>query len=254
MGEIIKRELLDPPDESSQGGQINKLEWSSDPGAHEAHLIRRHDNPYFPASRRTVSKEDLAEAKRLDNDDYIVCRQLFEGLGRVFEMLPSTTTSGELIKLRKRVEDLTHFAMGVGGPAKEIASAADTIRDAVIEDLRAGFSDNSEVLENIEKADLFHNDYVRKFSIPVIAQLTRKNSPINTDETVFTILSEEPEAISIFVNTLSEKAQAILLVDALRIIREAFDNGYVDPQFEEKLTALEGKWHWTPPNPSDADL
>ena len=41
---------------------LNELEWSSNPGAHEAHLIRRHNNPYFSETRRMVSKDELAEA------------------------------------------------------------------------------------------------------------------------------------------------------------------------------------------------
>lgn len=116
------------------------LEWSSNPGAHEAHLIRRQNNPYFPEPRRIVSKEELAEAKRMDDDDYMLCQQRFGELGKEIEALPSTFPVAEFHKIRERLDDVILFSMGVGGPAKEIATKADQLRDAVILDMRAAFS------------------------------------------------------------------------------------------------------------------
>lgn len=218
------------------------LPWSSNPGAHEAHLIRRHNNSYFPESRRKVSRKDLAEAKRMDKEDYISAQQRFEQLGEEIEALSPTTTSGDLLKLRERLDDLILFSMGVGGPATEIASRADRVRDAVIADLRAAFSDNEEALKNIEKADIYHKDNTRKFYIPVVAQMLRENSPILKEETIPTILSEDPSAIAIFINSLPEDSRALIEVEALKMMREALDDGHVDPQCEEKIFALGGEW------------
>ena len=125
-----------------------------------------------------VSQEELAEAKRMDNEDYASCQQRFEQLGKEIEALSSTVTSGDLLGIGERLDDLILFAMGVGGPATEIASKADRVRDAVIADLRAAFSDNEEALKNIEKADTYHKDNTGQFYIPVMAQILRENSPI----------------------------------------------------------------------------
>ncbi|MEX2014294.1 MAG: hypothetical protein WD896_02980, partial [Parcubacteria group bacterium] len=213
------------------------LQWSSNPGAHETHLRRRHNNPYFPESRRKVLPEDLAEAKRKDKEDYVACEQLFEQLGKEIEALSSTTTSGDLLGLRERIDDLIFFSMGVGGPEIEVASKADRLREAVISDLRAAFAGDEETLSNIEKADAYHKDRVRAFYIPVIAQILRKNGPIPQEETIPAILSEDPSAIAIFINSLPKDSRPPIEVEALKIMREALDNGHVDPQFEEKIFA-----------------
>lgn len=224
--------------ESTEG----TLPWSSNPGAHEAHLIRRNNNPYFPESRRKVSHEDLAEAKRKDKEDYISCQQRLEQLGEEIEALSPTTTSGDLLKLRERLDDLILFSLGVGGPAKEIASKVDQIRDAVIADLRSAFSNDDETLKNIEKADTYHKDNTRRFYVPVLAQMLRENSPILKEETIPTILSEDPSAIAICINSLPEDSRALIEVEALTMMREALDDGHVDPQCEEKIFALRGEW------------
>ena len=224
--------------ESTEG----TLPWSSSPSAHEAHLMRRHNNPYFPESRRSVSHEDLTEAKRKDKEDYILCQQRLGKLGEEIEALPPTSTSGDLLALRERIDDLIFFSMGVGGPATEIASKADQLREAIISDLRSAFAGDEETLSNIEKADTYHKDNVRKFYIPVIAQILRKNGPIPQDETIPAILSEDPSAIAIFINSLPEDSRALIEVEGLKILRESLDDGHMDPQCEEKISALGGEW------------
>lgn len=224
--------------ESTEG----TLPWSSNPGAHEAHLMRRHNNPYFPESRRSVSHEDLEEAKMKDKDDYILCECRLEEIGQEIKALPQTATSGDLIALRERIDDLIFFSMGVGGHATEIASKAGQLREAVISDLRSTFAGDEETLSNIEKADTYHKDNVRKFYIPVIAQMRRENSPILEEETIATVLSEEPGSIAIFMNCLPEDSRALIEVEGLKMLKETLDNGHIDPQCEEKIFALGGEW------------
>lgn len=235
--------------ESTEGA----LEWSNDPGAHEAHLMRRWNNPYFPEERRLVTQDQLDEAKRRDKEDCILCQQKFTELGTDIESLSSNVTTGDLLSLRERLDDLIYYSMGVGGPAKEIAVKADQLRDAIIADLREAFSDNEETLENIEKADAFHRDNTRKFYIPVLAQVLRKNSPVLKEETIPTILSADPLAISVFMNTLPEDSRALVRVEALKMMQEALNDGHIDPRIEEKLSALEGNWNFEPSLRADFD-
>lgn len=218
------------------------LPWSNNPGAHEAHLMRRHNNPYFPKTRRAVSHEDLEEAKKKDKDEYILCQRRLEELGQEIEALPEAATSGDLMALRERIDDLIFFSMGVGGPATEIASKADQLREAVISDLRSAFAGDEETISNIEKADTYHKDNVRKFYIPVIAQMRRENSPILEEETIATVLSEDPSSIAIFMNCLPEDSRALIEVEGLKMLQETLGNGHIDPQCEEKIFALGGEW------------
>lgn len=218
------------------------LPWSSNPGAYEAHLMRRNNNPYFPESRRDISHDDVEEAKKKDKEDYILCQRRLEELGQEINAVSQTATSGDLMALRERIDDLILFAMGVGGSATEIASKADKLREAVVSDLRFAFADNEEAISNIEKADTYHKDTVRQFYIPVIAQMRRGDSPIAEDETIAAVLSEDPSSIAIFINCLPEESRSLVEMKGLRMLRESLRNGQVDPKLEEKICALGGEW------------
>jgi len=230
------------PNQANLESTEGTLQWSNYPGAYESHLMRRHNNPYFPESRRSVSLEDLQEAMKKDEDDYILCQRRLEELGQKIEALPHTATSGDLMTLRESIDDLIFFSLGVGGPATEIASKADQLREAVISDLRSAFAGDDETLNNIEKADTYHKDNVRRFYIPVIAQMRRENSPILEEETIATVLSEDPSSIAIFMNCLPEDSRALIEVEGLKMLQETLNNGHIDPQCEEKIFALGGEW------------
>ena len=220
----------------------DKLEWSTEPCAYEAHLIRRHNNPYFAEPRRFVSAEELDEAKRIDNRDLIAAEERFEELLRESKAIcvSKHTKSGDAIKLRARLEELVRFSMGIGGRAKWLASKLDKLRDSIIIVLRNAFSNDKKNLEYIEQADLSYEDNMRKFALPVFAQLLREDSPIPPDEMLPTILSEDPLSISLFMESLPENSKPEARVELLRMMKVASDNGYIDPQFEDKISAIKG--------------
>lgn len=221
--------------------ECSQLEWSHNPEAYEAHLIRRCNNPYFPKSYQNVSAKELSEAKRIDSEDYNLVEHRFAALGEQIKGLPSNSTIGELNTIRERLDNLILFSMGVGGRAYDLASKADKVREALISDMRAAFQDDAESLAKIEKADSSHKEYVRKFYIPVMAQMLRERSPVKKEHTIATILSEDPETIALVLSVMSEDGRAVVELEALTMMKEALSDGYIDPQFEEKISALEGK-------------
>lgn len=223
------------------GSECSNLGWSSKPGAYEAQLIRRCGNPYFPESQQVVSGEELAEAKTIDNQDYILARERFtQLLGEELEALPSTLSIAELHKIRERLDDLILFSMGVGGPALKIASEADEVREALISDMRAAFPNDEKALASIEKADNSHKLNVRKFYIPVMAQTLRERSPIREEDFIATILSEDPETIGLVMSLIPEEYQLLIRRKALEMMKEALDQGYTDTYIEEKISVLGG--------------
>lgn len=248
-GEIIKHVLTGTGGEaalhrSSDAAELpRELRWSANPGGHEAHLIRRHSNPYFAISRRTVTTGELEEAKAKDREDYLLCQQqLAQLMNEVEASVASapTITVGELHPIRERLDELIFFSMGAGGPAKEIASKADRLREVVIASLRSAFSNDPLALEAVERADRYHKESTRRYYIPVMAQMLRKNSPIPKEESISAVLSEDPETISLVMGCFAEDVQAPMRIAALQIMRQALDEGFRDPRFEAKIFAVGG--------------
>lgn len=245
--EVIEFVLAGPSDEASlprsfeTQKSVEEMRWSENPGAHEAHLIRRHNNPYFAKSRRIVSAKELEEAKARDDRDYAHCQQELMQIMNQFEAAIAVTqmvSVGEVHAFRERLDELIFLSLGVGGPATETAVRADRIREAVISTMRSGSSNDTQALKAIERADRYHKEHVRKHYIPVLAQMLRKDSPIPKDETISAVLSEDPKTISLIMECFAEDVQAQTRMAALQIIRQALDEGHIDSRLEAKIAAL----------------
>ena len=218
-----------------------KLAWSSSPGAYETQLSRRYKNPYFPPPYRTVTAKDLAEARKIDQADYVLAQELFLQIGTKLESSQSVMSISEFQQLRERLDEVIQFSLGVCGAAYKIAEQAESLRSALIADVRTAFTHDTETLAVIERAERFHEDeMVGKFHIPVLAQMLRDRSPILKEHTVATIVSEDPRTIAAAMKIFSEDTQASFKLAGITILREALGGGHVDPQIREKIAVLDG--------------
>lgn len=241
----VRRYVLDGSDGSSTLadalGDTNfssDLEWSHDPGAYEAQLKRRFDNPYFSPLRRVISQQELSAAKQIDCEDFEKVKVRFLEILFEVDTLPEIAAILKLHALRESIDDFVYFAMGVGGPAKILVHKADELRGRIISNMQDAFSDDLETLEAIEKADSYHRDEVNKFNCEFSSQLARDDSPIAEDEVLPSLLSEDSMTISIVIDTLPEESRDQIKLAAMLLIRNALNDGYRDPEFEEKVAVL----------------
>lgn len=217
--------------------------WSDNPGAFEQHLIRRYKNPLFPKARREITQVELAEARERDNRDYEELNdrliRLVEDMELVFDYSGSIVSS-TMIKFRKRIDDLTQDAMGVGGQANDIAKKAKELRKGLISDLAKGMSGNQDAQRTLEEAERFYHEGKAKFEIPFMAQFVRKDGPIPADEFVPALLMEQPNYIARTIARMDDpNRRAAVQQWALQVLRTALDDGAHIEDFEEKLRALD---------------
>jgi hypothetical protein len=197
--------------------KCSELDWSVNPGAYEAHLFRRCGNPYFPASQRVVSREELAEAKRIDNKDYALAKKILEETGP--KLASGIMKVSDADDIRQDLDDLVLFSLGVGGQAYDIAAKAELIRQSVISDIESTFAHDKETLAIIEDAKAFHKSRVEQFYIPVLAQMLRERSPIPKEDSIATILSEDPKTIAIVMKILPKANKAQFRLEALKMMK-----------------------------------
>jgi hypothetical protein len=215
--------------------KCSDLLWSSNPAAYEMQLQRRCNNPYFSISQQAVSEEDLVEAIRIDNDDYVLAKKMLLDVKREMDGLGSIATSGDLIRVRERLEEVVSLSMGVGGQAYETASMAGEVREVVISELKRIFSNDKDTLSIIKKADTLYKQNNLIFHTPVMAQITRKQGPIKQGETIATILSEDVQTITLVMSVFKGQKRLIIVQAALALLQKGVNSGYTDPEYEEKL-------------------
>ena len=225
------------------------LEWSSAPGIYEKVLKLRYRNPYFPRSMRNVSKKELAEAKSKDEID------LDFSIGRMSQIwdLIELENSEDFLRIRKEIDDLLYFCKGSGDKQLGIFEIVSDMRTAYIDEIKKNLESNNdkETLKLLEEANTFSSDVINLFGKPWIAEITRKDSAIDTQIILFYILSLDMEDLKHFVDNRSkfgfqsaDKFELIIL-GLLQVLTEIQDNDsrrelvkIFDDQYYEKILYL----------------
>lgn len=231
-------------DEKLSSMDWKELPWSESPGAYEKHLKRRLESPYFSHINRAITEDDLKTMQELDKLRYLQCLKNMERFTRE-EIKPLLMGDGpsfrEAIYIKEGLEDIMKKAMAVDGEAINIAKQALEQREICISYLRDTYKKNPEAMHAIERAEIttYENN---KFSNPFIAQVLDEEGPIQNDELVSTLLTQEPSVIAIAMNIIEFDKRTIIENEAQELLHEAKIRGYIDPQYEEKIEALKGEW------------
>ena len=217
---------------------MDTLKWSDNPGAYEWHLQRRHDNPLFPLERRAITQIDVDSARERDIADTRALAQRRRALFEAISELGGEQPWGVFEAARKELDELIERAVGIGGPASEEVKVIQGLRKLVTESMRKMAAANINLTQKFEDAERFNNQYVTTFLIPFAAQMSREGSPIPSDELVPSLLMEEPETISTFLQGVDSELRDRICYDALLLIRKALNEGVALERQDELLAIL----------------
>jgi hypothetical protein len=169
-----------------------KPKWSEIPGCFERHLQRKNGNLLFPLERRTVSKEEIAEARRkdeIDQDKFIEkVRKLGAELENMEDTCPLSTLQGA--SSLQIFHALLEEAASIGGNIQSAIHSLETTEQKIIQWLKTSFPEMKEELERWKSLSMTAR-------IPFMAQLKRKDTPILEDEQVPALLSEDFATIAV---------------------------------------------------------
>lgn len=215
------------------------LIWSDNPGSFELHLYRRYNNLLFLESRRNVVQSDIDVARTRDILDAKILdqqqRMLFEEISLIDELV----SPNMLNQIREKIDKLIETALGIGGPADEILSGLQKLREVIINTSRKSFVDHSELLAKLEDAEQFHKNYMAEFFVPFLAQMGRKDGPIPADEIVPSLLMQEPDTIRIVMSQFDADFRQVFSREAVSLLQEALLHGLPVDRIPEILAAFE---------------
>jgi len=217
------------------------LSWNDNLGAFEQHLQRRNNNPLFPPNRRVVTQADIDDARAHDQREYKELEARWVRFLEDIPRLPDIVSPSQINEFRERMEELIGDAVGVGGPAFQLAARMKEHRQGLIESWREAISGNAEALRRLDKADEHWHTGTAIFHSPFIAQMTRKDGPIPSGDAIPALLSEKPETIATVMSMSGFKdpqKKAIIQAEAASILSTALKSGATIDRLEEKLQAL----------------
>lgn len=161
----------------------------SRPGCHERHLLRRRDNPLFPAALRQVDAAQLAAARRRDAAERAEFEQQFRALLGEAAGLKPNEASETLLDLKARLDQAYTRLASLGGDTAALKQGLRRLTDSIIAAVQRAAAGDPLAAEELAQEQLARQQHYRLMEAPLAADLMRADMPLSAEELAATLLS-----------------------------------------------------------------
>lgn len=200
---------------------LEKPKWSKIPGCFEKHLQRRDGNALFPVERRSVSNQEIEEARERDRIGQERFYKKVDELAKQLRSLEKMPIE-QVPTLLQNIQSLIEEAASIGGEVLSRVPGLEKIEDDLIQQLNSAMPEGKKMLEGARSLSAIER-------ITYLAQRKRRDTPILESEEVPTLLSEDFATISLigymsrsFPDFKPSKADIEKHLD--EVVRQGFSN------------------------------
>lgn len=205
--------------------QSAPLIFSEFPGCRERHLLRKYNNPLFLRAQHPVTQFDIDQAISDDLIEYEEFVQKFNQLLLEVSKLEdrdkrsdeSDLSAGKVIELKERIDYMYDQCAGFGQETSAYKQVLGKLYDTIISAVSEAVYDDSETTIELEKEKQARELHMNLIEYTIVCDLLRPDSPIEDNELVPTLLSEDAESVQV-VMSLFENEQQIIIRDEARIL------------------------------------
>jgi hypothetical protein len=194
---------------------------SKTPGCFERHLQRREGNALFPVERRSVSNQEIEEARERDRIEQERFYKKVDELAKQFRGLEKMPIE-QVPTLLQDIQSVIDEAASIGGEVLCRVPDLEKIEGDLIQQLNSAMPEGKEMLAGARSLSAIER-------IPYLAQRKRRDTPILEGEEVSTLLSEDFATISLigyvsrsFPDFKPSKADIEIHLD--EAVRQGFSN------------------------------
>jgi len=187
-----------------------KIPLSRRPGRWERHLLRKRDNPLFPADERALTDERLQEAQRLDHEELSAFITDFRKLVYEAVNLEPNVGSEVVLELKERLDKAYEQAAGLADDQSETMQAITKLADIIMAAVRKGAGNDQTALLELEQEEQARQAHFELLRFPLVADLLDPESPIGEAYLLPTLLSASSRDLEAAIS-LFDKDQLTLL-------------------------------------------
>lgn len=212
-----------------------KLPFSQHPGRRERHLLRKRDNPLFPESERTLSRESLEEAQRLDHEELSAfITELRKSIHAAVRMQPNENSS-LVLGIKERLDKCYEQSAGLADDQRENQEAIEKLLQVITAAVRRGAGNDQTALHNLAREEEARRAHFELLQYPLVADLLAPDSPIGSHELAPTLLSAPPAEFKAVLSLLDYNQRVLLHRDAQALLEETAE---IPEEIRQRLSAI----------------
>jgi len=210
------------------------------PGCFERHLKRRRQNPLFPTDRQDVSPIEIEQARQRDNEERSALKsRIVENLYPLMEG-PDSVDGQIAIDLLQKLHQLVELVYQSDQGLEQEAVALQRGYQSLSESMR--IVRGPEYAAQLDAGARALQAQIALFSAPLLATLSRTDSPMRSDELVPSILGlpvSDMRRCLDGIRTLPDDSLLPTASQAIQLIGWAAENGVHIADASEKVRLLQ---------------
>ena len=215
-----------------------RLLYSELPGRHERHLLRKQDNPLFPAAQQSITQNQLTEAQRLDHEEleaYI--GDLRKLVGEAVALGPHEQ-SDVILALKERLDKAYETACRLADDQTPNKEAIRKLVEVIMRAVWKGAGNDTLAHQELEQEETARATHYELLETPLVADLLDPDSLIQADELLPVLLSAKREEFEAAV-TLFDPQQLRVICGQGEALRKEVEAQETLSEASQRLDELE---------------
>lgn len=214
------------------------LQFSDRPGSRERHLRRRCDNPLFPPDRRSITQAQVDVAREADETEYREFRERFRQLLHDAGEMSGSVDTEKVLALKERIEQLYEQCAGFGGDHEQEKQGLLRLNDVIMGAVRRAAGNDPLAIEELNNEQAARQLHLQLLEYPLVADLLRDDTPIEAQDLVPTLLSEDPESVRVVMSLFEPDQQTRLQTEAAHLVQRAESEGALEARAQASYEAM----------------
>jgi hypothetical protein len=184
------------------------------PGIREQHLLRKQGNPLFDEDQRTVSSDDIADARLRDGIEKDRFQEVFNTLvGKAADLEPNAP-SETVLEIKEELDQSYQQACALPGNQEPIKSAIRKLVAVIMQAVWNSVGNDAFARQQLQDEEIARNEHFQLQELPLVAALMHPDSPIAENELIPSLLSEPEESLIPTMQIFDENQIAQIYNDA----------------------------------------
>ncbi len=213
---------------------------SVNPGAHERHLIRRHNNILFQTRQTEVNSDSLQENQKKDHDILQRFMVDFRDVMTQAVTLKPNEDSEVILEVKDKLDKLYAESVSVADDQTRVRESIKKLLDVIMQSVRNGAGNDAQALQELKQEEAARKANFAFLESQLVADILDPDSPIENDDLIPTLLSAEKDDLALATQLFDQEQMTYLLVEGENLLNKLEKEGHDVNEAAKNYVFMEG--------------
>lgn len=194
------------------------LQPSENPGSHERHLNRKHNNPLFAEKQVERNQETMLKAQQEDHEILLEFHEQFQKAVHDTVELKPNVDSDIVLKLKDNLDRLYEKASIVADDQTYTKESIKKLISVIMQSIRNGAGNDMQAHQELDQEEAAREAHFQMLESKLVADLLDPDSPIHKDELIPTLLSAKKDNLALAIRLFDEDQLSLIILDGEKLI------------------------------------